>query len=122
MRRSLVLFSSSIIMLLCLKSHVLARSSAVTRFVLRPGPGRVPVGTGTGPGLAALASGGLDFDHPRHRSARRGDPHLEHAVRVLRLHLGAVDALGEREAPLEPTVRDLADEVVLVRSVRPSLA
>src|SRR5439155_1163913 len=84
-------------------------------FLHRPGPGRVPVGTGTGPGLAALASGGLDFDHPRHRSARRGDPHLEHAVRVLRLHLGAVDALGEREAPLEPTVRDLADEVVLVR-------
>src|SRR5881397_2932041 len=57
-----------------------------------------------------------------HRSSRRGDPHLEHAVRVLRLHLGAVDALGEREAPLEPTVRDLADEVVLVRSVRPGLA
>jgi hypothetical protein len=35
---------------------------------------------------------------------------------------GAVDALGEREAPLESTVRDLADEVVLVRSVRPGLA
>src|SRR5437870_12371222 len=127
MRRSLVLFSSINIMLSCLKSHVLARaaptrlrSPARTRAAPRSAP--APVAPGTGPGLAAPASGGLDFDHPGHRSSRRGDPHLEHAVRVLRLHLGAVDALGEREAPLEPTVRDLADEVVLVRSVRPGLA
>src|SRR5947199_8390348 len=121
MRRSLVLFSSSIIRLSCLTSHVLARSA--------PSRLRSPAKTGArpgrhrhGPGLAALASGGLDFDHSRHRCSRRGNPHLEHAVRVLRLHLGAVDALGEREAPLEPTVRDLADEVVLVRSVSPGYA
>src|SRR6266566_6343961 len=71
---------------------------------------------------AALASGGLDFDRSRHCGSRRGDPYLEHAVRVLRLNLGRVDALGEREAPLEPAVRDLADEVVLVHSVRLSLS
>src|SRR5207302_2923239 len=121
MRRSLVLFSSSI-MLSCLQSHVLARSApSRLRSPARTG-GRGLVGTGTGPGLAALASGGLDFDHPRHRSSRRGDPHLEHAVRILRLHLSAVDALGECEAPLEPTVHDLTDEVVLARSVGPGLA
>src|SRR5881409_3482372 len=111
MRRSLVLFSSRIIKLSCRKSHACARSA--------PSRLRYPAKTGArpgrhrhGPGLAALASGGLDFDHPRHRSSRRGDPHLEHAVRVLRLHLGAVDALGEREAPLVPTVRDLKDYFV----------
>src|SRR5437867_1553846 len=121
MRRSLVLFSSSIIRLSCPRSHALARSA--------PSRLRAPAKTGArpgryrhGPGLAVLASGGLDFDHSRHYSSRRGDPHLEHAVRVLRLHLGAVDALGEREAPLEPAVRDLADEVVLVRSVRSGFA
>src|SRR5882672_6318705 len=121
MRRRLVLFSSSIIRLSCRKSRALARSA--------PSRLRYPAKTGArpgrhrhGPGLAALALGGLDFDHSRHRNSRRGDPHLEHAVRVLRLHLGAVDALGGREAPLEPTVRDLADEVVLVRRVRPGFA
>src|SRR6267378_8689310 len=121
MRRSLVLFSSRIIKLSCLKSHACTRSA--------PSRLRYPAKTGArpgrhrhGPGLAALASSGLDFDHPRHRSSRRGDPHLEHAVRVLRLHLSAVDALGECEAPLEPTVHDLADEVVLARSVGPGLA
>src|SRR4029453_2493314 len=121
MRRSLVLFSSSIIKLSCRKSHALARS-APSR-LRDPAKTRArPVGPGTAPAPAALVSGGLDFDHSRHRGSRRGDPHLEHAVRVLRLHLSAVDALGEREAPLEPTVRDLADEIVLVRSVRPGLA
>src|SRR5438046_1501622 len=62
-------------------------------------------------------SSGLDFDRSRHRGSRRGDSYLEHAVRVLRLNLGGVDAFGEREAPLAPAVRDLADEVVLVRGV-----
>lgn len=32
-------------------------------------------------------------------------------------NLGGVDTLGEREAPLEPAVRDLADEVVPVGGV-----
>src|SRR5713226_5197933 len=75
----------------------------------RPSPGR-------------SRSGRLDFDRPPRRGARRGDPHLEHAVRALGLHLGGVDALGEREAPLECAVRDLADKVVLARAVGVGLA
>src|SRR3989449_8321735 len=58
----------------------------------------------------------------RRRGLRRGDPHLEHALRVLRLHLGGVDALRKGEIPLERAVRDLADEIVLVRGVVIGLA
>src|SRR5437870_5061857 len=86
------------------------------------GPGRVLVGPGTASAPGCPPSGGLDFDRSRHCGTRRGDPHLEHAVRVLRLNLGRVDALGEREAPLEPAVGDLANEVVLVRGVGVGLA
>src|SRR5437016_8583446 len=71
---------------------------------------------------AAPASGGLTFYRSRHRSSRPRYPYLEHAVRVLRLNLGRVDALGEREAPLEPAVGDLANEVDLVRGVGVGLA
>src|SRR6266404_4800914 len=74
------------------------------------------------PSLGRARLGGLDFDHPPRRGARRGDPHLEHAVRALGLHLGGVDALGQREAPLECAVRDLADEIVLARAVGVGLA
>src|SRR2546422_3269894 len=74
-------------------------------------------GLGLGP-----RSGGLDFDRPRRPGLRRGDPHLAHALRVLRLHLGGVDALRKGEIPLERAVRDLADEIVLVRGVVIGLA
>src|SRR2546427_10191378 len=79
--------------------------------------GRHRHGLGLGP-----RSGGLDFDRPRRRGLRRGDPHLEHALRVLRLHLGGVDALRKGEPPLERAVRDLADEIVLARGVVIGLA
>src|SRR6266850_6063631 len=103
MRRRLVLCSSTIIRLSCRKSRALARSA--------PSRLRYPAKTGArpgrhrhGPGLAALALGGLDVDHSRHRYSRRGDPHLEHAVRVLRLHLGAVDASSAPAAiPADPS-------------------
>jgi hypothetical protein len=36
--------------------------------------------------------------------------------------LGGVDALGERETPLECAVRELADKVVLAGAVRVGLA
>ena len=55
----------------------------------RANPGRVPVGTGTAPvpaDQAAVTSIVLGI------GSRRGDPHLEHAVRVVRLHMGVVDA------------------------------
>src|SRR4029453_12674246 len=81
----------------------------------RRGRGTCRSNTGTVPGR--LRSGGLDFDRPRRRGLRRGDPHLEHAVRVLRLHVGGVDALRKGEIPLERAVRDFADKIVLARGV-----
>jgi hypothetical protein len=57
---------------------------------------RVPVGPGTAsaPVRRPIWIKRLDFDHLRRRNGRRGDPHLEHAVRVLRLHVGDIDASG----------------------------
>src|SRR6266700_8091327 len=114
------------------RSPVAIASSLASKALVRPFSASPVTCTGTlrgragvdrhGPGPDRPRSCGLDFDRPRRRGSRRGDPHLEHAVRGLRLHLGGVDALGEREAPLERTVRDLADEVVLARGVVVGLA
>jgi hypothetical protein len=41
---------------------------------------------------------------------------------VLRLHVGDIGALGERESPLERAVRELPEEVVLARGVVIGLA
>src|SRR5712691_8579278 len=83
----------------------------------RDPPRRVPVDTGTRLGPDRPRSCGLDFDRPRRRGVWRGNPHLEHALSVLRLHVGGVDALRKGEIPLERAVRDFTDEIVLARAV-----
>src|SRR5260370_29914524 len=67
-------------------------------------------------------SGGFDFDHPRRRSSRHGDPHPQHAIHGFRLHLGGVNALRKSDTPLERAVRDLPDKVLRAHGVVVRLA
>src|SRR5690242_8734801 len=48
-----------------------------------------------------VGSADVDRDLPRHRAGRLGQPDVEHAVLVRRLHLVGLDRRGQRERALE---------------------